>query len=140
VIGVTAYHLIYTIDRGWVEASQLRMGEVVEGADGNLSVTGLVQDPGVFQVYNMDVEADHVYYVGELPALVHNVCGEDEPDWEDTGWESKEEALAELRSQQDNIRIWEELGNGQAAASAARTLEYMEAFFEQVFGEPPDLL
>jgi hypothetical protein len=74
VIGVTAYHLIYTEDRGWVEASQLRMGEAIQGANGDLTVTGLVQDPGVFQVYNMDVEADHVYYVGNLPALVHNNC------------------------------------------------------------------
>jgi len=27
-----------------------------------------------YQVYNMDVEFDHVYYVGSLPALVHNIC------------------------------------------------------------------
>jgi hypothetical protein len=74
VIGVTAYHLIYTQDRGWVEISQLQIGEFVQGAYGYLKVTGLTQRPGDFQVYNLDVETDHVYYVGVDPALVHNMC------------------------------------------------------------------
>ncbi len=71
-IGVTGYHKIYTEDRGWVNASELVLGEKVRGADGDLTVTGLIRDPGVYHIYNISVESDHVYYVGDLQALVHN--------------------------------------------------------------------
>jgi RHS repeat-associated protein len=71
-IGITGYHRVYTEDRGWVIASQLVQGEVVRTAEGDAVVSGLVRNPGVFRVYNMTVESDHVYYVGDLSALVHN--------------------------------------------------------------------
>ncbi len=72
-IGITGYHKVYTEDRGWVDADDLRQGEYVETADGEAKVEGLVSDPGIYRVYNMSVEADHVYYVGDAQALVHNV-------------------------------------------------------------------
>ena len=72
-LGVTAYHPFYTEDRGWVQAGELRSGEIVRGADGNLTVANLVADTGVYRVYNMTVETDHVFYVGDLRALVLNV-------------------------------------------------------------------
>ena len=75
-IGVTGYHKIYTEDRGWVDADDLYNGELVRGAHGDLTVTGLSTDPGMYRVYNLDVEDDHVYYVSDLDALVHNFCGE----------------------------------------------------------------
>jgi hypothetical protein len=74
-MGVTAYHRVYTEDRGWVDASDLALGELVRGDHGDVTVTGLVRDPGSFTVYNITVEGDHVYYVGDLTALVHNDCG-----------------------------------------------------------------
>jgi len=74
-LGVTGYHNIYTDDRGWVETHNLAMGEPIRGDHGNLTVTGLARDPGAFRVYNMTIEADHDYYVGDLSALVHNGCG-----------------------------------------------------------------
>jgi len=71
-IGITGYHKVYTEDRGWVQAYDLHEGEAVRTASGNAIVTGLVRNPGTFRVYNMTVEADHVYYVGDLTTLVHN--------------------------------------------------------------------
>lgn len=91
-LGVTGYHKFYTEDRGWVSASELTQGEVVRTAYGDATVTGLVRNPGTFTVYNMTVEADHVYYVGDLTALVHNAgCFKDigfknsGPDWANKG-------------------------------------------------------
>jgi len=69
-IGITGYHKVYTEDRGWVQAYDLHEGETVRTAAGNATVTGLVRNPGTFRVYNMTVEGDHVFYVGDLTALV----------------------------------------------------------------------
>jgi hypothetical protein len=44
----------------------------LRGDHGDLTVMALSRDPGVFRVYNMSVEADHVYYVGDFGALTHN--------------------------------------------------------------------
>ncbi len=73
-LGVTGTHRFYTEDRGWVVASDLRMGELVQGANGDVTVMALIANAGVHEVYNMTVEADHDYYVGYMPALVHNNC------------------------------------------------------------------
>ena len=75
-IGVTEYHTVYTEDRGWVEVEDLKEGELVRGDHGDLTVTGLSGDPGTYRVYNLDVEDDHVYYVSDLDALVHNTYPE----------------------------------------------------------------
>jgi hypothetical protein len=83
VLGITGWHKVYSEDRGWVSAKDLVEGEVVRTADGYAVVTGLVRDPGTFRVYNMTVESDHVYYVGDLTALVHNNgCKPGTPEWE----------------------------------------------------------
>jgi len=74
-VGVTGYHKIYTEDRGWVAAGALNIGEQVRGYHGDLTVTSLSPERGTQRVYNMTVEADHDYYVGNLTALVHNGCG-----------------------------------------------------------------
>ncbi len=73
-LGVTGYHRFYTEDRGWVTADQLYLGELIRGEHGDVTVTSLARDAGVFRVYNMTVEADHVFYVGDVDALVHNQC------------------------------------------------------------------
>ena len=71
-IGITGYHKVYSEARGWVNTCELGIGEQVRTAEGTATVAGLVQEAGSYRVYNMTVEADHVYYVGDLSALVHN--------------------------------------------------------------------
>ena len=53
-------------------AGGLRSCETVRGLDGPLTVEGVVATDAVAPVYNFSVEADHVYYAGELAALTHN--------------------------------------------------------------------
>ncbi len=73
-LDVTGTHPFYDQSAGWTEVQNLYDGETLRGDSGNLTVTSVVIDPGTDRVYNMDVEGDHVYYVGDLQALVHNQC------------------------------------------------------------------
>jgi RHS repeat-associated protein len=74
-LGVTGYHRFYSESRGWEPVDQLKAGEVVRGVEGgDVTVSSVVRDPGTYRVYNMTVEADHVYYVGGLDVLTHNNC------------------------------------------------------------------
>jgi len=73
-LGVTGYHRFYDKALGWTQAQFLRVGEVLRGDHGDLTVGGLVREPGTARVYNITVEADHVYYAGDLTALTHNNC------------------------------------------------------------------
>jgi hypothetical protein len=71
---VTGSHRFYSEKHGWTAVKNLSPGEIVRGDHGELTVVELSRALGADLVYNMTVEADHVYYVGELPALVHNNC------------------------------------------------------------------
>jgi hypothetical protein len=69
----------------------MHSGEIIRGNNGELTVVGLTRAQGIDRVYNMTVEADHVYYVGDLPALVHNNCpgpggGVNPPRTDEPGW------------------------------------------------------
>jgi hypothetical protein len=71
-LGVTGWHKFFRERRGWVSACELELGEKLRGHDGPVVVTSLVRDPDVQRVYNLTVEADHVYYVGDFSTLAHN--------------------------------------------------------------------
>ena len=74
VIGVTGLHPIWSEDRqDWITAGELRVGERLQRADGSTAV--LLESrlrPQVEPVYNIEVERDHCYRVGEQGVLVHN--------------------------------------------------------------------
>lgn len=72
-LGVTGFHKLYAEDRGWTSVADLRPGEKIRGEHGDLTVAGMSSDAGVHWVYNLTVETDHVYYVGNLDALSHNI-------------------------------------------------------------------
>ncbi|VTS04834.1 hypothetical protein [Tuwongella immobilis] len=90
IIGVTAHHPLWSATRGaWVSAAELEPGEhlrgIGEGAGVVVAVASLLprgQEP----VYNIEVEGDHCYRVGEQGLLVHNSsvpCDQckDDPAW-----------------------------------------------------------
>jgi RHS repeat-associated protein len=79
-LGVTEFHKFYSESRGWVDAAALLPGEVVRGQDEPIVVGSVVRRAAPMErVYNFTVEADHVYYVGDLTAtLTHNSCSVDE--------------------------------------------------------------
>jgi hypothetical protein len=78
-LGVTGAHPFWSADRAaWVPAQGLRAGGRLRGLGGAPAVQALALRAGPEPVYNVEVEGDHCYRVGELGLLVHNAsdpCG-----------------------------------------------------------------
>ena len=75
--GVTDNHPFWSIDRKqFVEAGQLEIGEHLQCADTTITqVTRITPRRGPpVEVYNFEVDAEHVYHVGSSGVLVHNTC------------------------------------------------------------------
>lgn len=71
-VEVTGWHKLYSESRGWVSVCELRTGEQLRGRRSPLIVTSLTRHAGTNRVYNMTVEAEHVYYVAAIGVLAHN--------------------------------------------------------------------
>jgi hypothetical protein len=83
-LGVTDTHPFWSVDRqNFVVAGQLTVGESLEQADGTVTqITRITPTRGPpVMVYNLEIDAEHVFHVGEDGLLVHNSCPElpDEP-------------------------------------------------------------
>jgi len=75
VISTTEEHPFWVVDKGWVEASDLRVGDLLITEDGVIiDVDGIEKREGDFEVYNFEVEDFHTYFVSDLEVLVHNEC------------------------------------------------------------------
>lgn len=75
--GVTDNHPFWSVDRDqFVEAGQLKIGENLQCADTTITqVTRITPRRGPpVEVYNFEVDAEHVYHVGSSGVLVHNTC------------------------------------------------------------------
>ena len=94
----TAFHKFYSESRSaWIPAEDLRDGERLRGSSGVVTVTRLTRIPGIHRVYNMTVEAEHVYRVSSLGVLVHNNgCHPDIPGHPFTGPNAANDAFAHL--------------------------------------------
>jgi hypothetical protein len=129
---------MYTEDRGWMSAADLYVGERIRGDHGDLTVTNLIRDPGVHRVYNIDVEADHVYYVGELAALSHNIADCTPPELPDVpnSWKNPESVAFWIRTaQQAQNKLIEFMNSGlvtptQIAAAIDMIAEWDETIQE----------
>ena len=67
IIGTTGEHPFWVVDKGWVEARDIRIGDVLVSHDGQaLSVEGIADSGRIDTVYNIEVEEDHTYFVGAL--------------------------------------------------------------------------
>lgn len=65
IIGTTGEHPFWVEGKGWVEARELRIGDLLVSADGRpLVVEGVADSGRVETVYNVEVEDDHTYFVG----------------------------------------------------------------------------
>ena len=77
-IGVTPTHLVWSTDRQhWVSVGEMRLGERMAAKNGSTPcVLSLKQREHPEEVFNIEVDGDHVYRVGEQGLLVHNasVC------------------------------------------------------------------
>ena len=75
IVEGTPTHPFWSVDRnGWVPLGELAVGEQLQGSDGNATVLSLTIEQKSVPVYNIEVFGEHVYEVGELGILVHNVC------------------------------------------------------------------
>jgi RHS repeat-associated protein len=73
-LGVTPQHPIWSEDRqDWVAACELREGERLQAENGSRpAVESLVCRDRAEPVYNIEVDGDHCYRVGDQGLLVHN--------------------------------------------------------------------
>jgi hypothetical protein len=69
----TASHPLFSEDRNdWVPAGQLRVGERIRTKTGTARIEAIRWKKGEHRVYNIEVEADHAYFVSEIELLSHN--------------------------------------------------------------------
>jgi len=84
IIQCTETHPFQVRDKGWVDACNLKPGDVVYTKDWNTatvnSVSLLELDEPV-EVFNFEVEDCHTYFLGELGILVHNSCQHQSSSW-----------------------------------------------------------
>lgn len=72
----TLNHPYYTKNRGWVDAIELKKGDILVNVSQQEVV--LTKDAfidmteNVYNVYNLEIENNHNYFVGEESVLVHN--------------------------------------------------------------------
>ncbi len=81
-IGVTGNHPIWSQDRhDYVAAMDLRIGERLKNLSGDIHwVQQKLPRPGPTPVYNLEVQDEHVYYVGASGVLAHNSTSCDAPN------------------------------------------------------------
>jgi RHS repeat-associated protein len=56
----------------WVDAADLRLGDVTWTSNGPQAITGIIRDYRSTTVYNLGVSLERTYLVGESGVLVHN--------------------------------------------------------------------
>ena len=76
-IVTTPTHPFWVSQKGWTEATHLRVGDILVLVNGNYVVVELIyheflETPII--VYNFEVENCHTYFVGNNSILVHNKC------------------------------------------------------------------
>ena len=72
-LGVTSTHPFWSVDRqDWIPAEELREGETLQTLTGPTRVQSFKKRPGLETVYNLEIEGDHCYRVGQTGVLVHN--------------------------------------------------------------------
>lgn len=70
----TAEHPFWVVSRGWTAAQELELGERVQTAESiPARVASLSWGNGLWNVYNIEVDDAHTYFVGSVGAWVHNV-------------------------------------------------------------------
>lgn len=75
----TPAHPFYSPAKGWINAGDLRAGDVLVTVNGELKIVEWIQHElleSPVLVYSFNVEDCHTYYVSAPSFLVHNACGE----------------------------------------------------------------
>ncbi len=71
----TPPHRFKSLDRNdWIPAEELRIGENLQTKAGQVGVESVEEKLGLYEVYNVQIEVEHHYFVGKTGVLVHNAC------------------------------------------------------------------
>ena len=79
IIKTTLEHPFYVVDKGWMPAKYLNVGDKLLRNDGQDVIIESVSAERLSElqkVYNFEVADNHNHYVGKVPVLVHNDCGD----------------------------------------------------------------
>ena len=74
VVHTTDEHPFYVVERGWIKAKDLQVGDVIfntMGKDGIVEAVEVVNEPQL--MYNLSVQLVASYFVGDGQWLVHNI-------------------------------------------------------------------
>jgi len=75
VLNGTSIHPVWSPDRmDWVPLGELAIDEQVYSNDGPLQLIARIAHNQPTDVYNIEVDCEHVYQVGNAGILVHNTC------------------------------------------------------------------
>lgn len=83
IIDTTTTHPFYVVGKGFVAAADIQKGNKIYALDGSLVEVKDVEIEKLeeeISVYNLEVEENHTYFVGEEAVLVHNSCGGSDND------------------------------------------------------------
>jgi hypothetical protein len=73
VLTGTEIHPVWSLDRlDWIPLGELEIGEQVVSNDGPLHLVSRVAHNQPTDVFNIEVDCEHVYQVGDAGVLVHN--------------------------------------------------------------------
>jgi hypothetical protein len=79
VLRGTGGHPLWSLDRDeWVHVRNLQVGERLQTAEGAVTIEALEKVRGEHRVYNLEVEGDHEYLIGEAGVRAHNPCPDPE--------------------------------------------------------------
>ncbi|MCC6130260.1 MAG: DUF2380 domain-containing protein, partial [Acidobacteria bacterium] len=69
----TETHRFFSITRdSWVAAGNLNVGEILRTLTGATRIRGIESMPGIYRVFNIEVQTKHDYFVTPLNVLSHN--------------------------------------------------------------------
>ena len=79
-INTTPKHPFWVIDKGWMNAEELEVGDKLLRNDNSISIVKSICTETLTEgknVYNFEVADYHTYFVSDLGILVHNKCAQD---------------------------------------------------------------
>ena len=72
-IELTNTHRLYSESRGtWIPAAELKAGESLRTRTGSREIYSIQPKPGIYRVFNIEVETKHCFYVSKAEILSHN--------------------------------------------------------------------
>jgi len=129
IITATVDHPFRVAGRGWVAAGELAAGDTLYLADGGrASIVSIVREQlaSPVDVYNLEVEDFHTYFVASTGIWVHNECGGG--GW----WETSAKSYKEDPGSWELVSGHAEEATGKAAQGGVSVQEVFEKSGERV--------